>query len=292
MHKTILMLKEIELIEDAHYLKNLRFPLKIDKVIQIVILSGRMSCLVDLKAYSLQAPAMAILLPGQVLESLEYDEEFKTFTMIMSKEFTDSFNLPVSLQERLFIQTNHFHPISQEVLEVYVSCFNQIKNVIKQKDNPYRREIIKCLFSAHYYGLGYYIHSSNSENKQTVRMTYQQELCERFITLVSENYKEKREIGYYADKLCVSNKYLSSLLKQETGLTALQWIEKYVVLYAKSCLSSTSMTVQQISDELFFPSQSVFGKYFKRVEGISPKQYRQSFSSSSRNLSTKASSIF
>ncbi len=276
MHKTILMLKEIELIEDAHYLKNLRFPLKIDKVIQIVILSGRMSCLVDLKAYSLQAPAMAILLPGQVLESLEYDEEFKTFTMIMSKEFTDSFNLPVSLQERLFIQTNHFHPISQEVLEVYVSCFNQIKNVIKQKDNPYRREIIKCLFSAHYYGLGYYIHSSNSENKQTVRMTYQQELCERFITLVSENYKEKREIGYYADKLCVSNKYLSSLLKQETGLTALQWIEKYVVLYAKSCLSSTSMTVQQISDELFFPSQSVFGKYFKRVEGISPKQYRQS----------------
>lgn len=292
MHKTILMLKEIELIEDAHYLKNLRFPLKIDKVIQIVILSGRMSCLVDLKAYSLQAPAMAILLPGQVLESLEYDEEFKTLTMIMSKEFTDSFNLPVSLQERLFIQTNHFHPISQEVLEVYVSCFNQIKNVIKQKDNPYRREIIKCLFSAHYYGLGYYIHSSNSENKQTVRMTYQQELCERFITLVSENYKEKREIGYYADKLCVSNKYLSSLLKQETGLTALQWIEKYVVLYAKSCLSSTSMTVQQISDELFFPSQSVFGKYFKRVEGISPKQYRQSFSSSSRNLSTKASSIF
>ena len=276
MHKTILMLKEIELIEDAHYLKNLRFPLKIDKVIQIVILSGRMSCLVDLKAYSLQAPAMAILLPGQVLESMEYDEEFKTFTMIMSKEFTDSFNLPVSLQERLFIQTNHFHPISQEVLEVYVSCFNQIKNVIKQKDNPYRREIIKCLFSAHYYGLGYYIHSSNSENKQTVRMTYQQELCERFITLVSENYKEKREIGYYADKLCVSNKYLSSLLKQETGLTALQWIEKYVVLYAKSCLSSTSMTVQQISDELFFPSQSVFGKYFKRVEGISPKQYRQS----------------
>lgn len=276
MHKTILMLKEIELIEDAHELKNFRFPLKIDKVIQIVVLSGRMSCLVDLKSYSVQAPAMAIILPGQVLESLEYDEEFKTLTMIMSKGFTDSFNLPVSLQERLFIQTNHFHPISQEVLEVYVSCFDQIKNVIKQKDNPYRREIIKCLFSAYYYGLGYYIHNANSENKRTVVMTYQQELCERFITLVSENYKEKREIGYYADKLCVSNKYLSSLLKQETGLTALQWIEKYVVLYAKSCLSSTSMTVQQISYELFFPSQSVFGKYFKRVEGISPKQYRQS----------------
>ncbi|MBO4993708.1 MAG: AraC family transcriptional regulator, partial [Alistipes sp.] len=64
--------------------------------------------------------------------------------------------------------------------------------------------------------------------------------------------------------------------KQNTGMTALEWIERYVVLYAKSSLSSTSMTIQQISDELCFPSQSVFGKYFKRVEGISPRAYRQS----------------
>jgi AraC-like DNA-binding protein len=56
----------------------------------------------------------------------------------------------------------------------------------------------------------------------------------------------------------------------------MEWIERYVVLYAKSCLSSTTMSVQQISDELDFPSQSVFGKYFKRVEGLSPKAYRQS----------------
>jgi AraC-like DNA-binding protein len=96
--------------------------------------------------------------------------------------------------------------------------------------------------------------------------------------LVSKYFKTEREVGFYADKLCVSSKYLSTLLKQETGMTALDWIERHVVLYAKSCLLSTSMTVQQISDELDFPSQSVFGKYFKRVEGISPKAYRQSLS--------------
>jgi AraC-like DNA-binding protein len=107
-------------------------------------------------------------------------------------------------------------------------------------------------------------------------MTGQQEVCEKFINLAAEHFKEHRDIGFYADKLCMTNKYLSALLKQETGMTALEWIEKYVVLYAKSCLSSTTMTVQEISDELDFPSQSVFGKYFKRVEGVSPKAYRQS----------------
>lgn len=59
-------------------------------------------------------------------------------------------------------------------------------------------------------------------------------------------------------------------------MTALEWIERFVVLYAKGCLSSTIMTVQEISEDLDFPSQSVFGKYFKRVEGLSPKAYRQS----------------
>ena len=99
------------------------------------------------------------------------------------------------------------------------------------------------------------------------------------MALVAENFKTQRDIGFYADILCVTSKYLSTMLKQETGMTALDWIENHVVLYAKNCLSSTSMTIQEISDELDFPSQSVFGKYFKRVEGMSPKAYRQSLKS-------------
>ena len=144
---------------------------------------------------------------------------------------------------------------------------------MNQEGQPYKEEIIRHLFSAYYYGLGYYVHSSQ---RQKSVMTGQQEVCEKFINLAAKHFKEHRDIGFYADKLCMTNKYLSSLLKQETGMTALEWIERYVVLYAKSCLSSTTMTVQEISDELDFPSQSVFGKYFKRVEGMSPKAYRQS----------------
>ena len=153
--------------------------------------------------------------------------------------------------------------------------YHMVKSIMKQEDHPYKEEIIRHLFSAYYYGLGYYVH--NAQQQKSV-MTGQQEVCERFIALASEHFKEHRDIGFYADKLCMTNKYLSALLKQETGMTALEWIERYVVLYAKGCLSSTTMTIQEISDELDFPSQSVFGKYFKRVEGISPKAYRRSLS--------------
>ena len=266
------MVGDIRLLENETILDGLRFPYKIDKVTQIVVTRGRFSCIVDFRTYSLDAPAVALFLPGQVVESFETDDDFTGFGIMMSSDFTDSMNLPISLQERLFIKNTQFYSISSEVVDVLSSVYRQVSSLIKQHDNPYKEDIIRHLFSAYYYGLGYYMHGLQSKPSS---LTAQQEKCEKFMSLVSEHFKTEREIEYYANKLCVSKKYLSSLLKQETGMTALEWIERYVVLYAKSCLTSTTMTIQQISDELEFSSQSVFGKYFKRVEGVSPKAYRR-----------------
>ena len=83
---------------------------------------------------------------------------------------------------------------------------------------------------------------------------------------------EKR--GLWCDELCVTVKYLSSVVKEKNGIPAIDFIEQYVITECKALLSSTTMTVQQIADELNFPSQSVFGKYFKRVTGLSPREYR------------------
>ena len=225
------MLKDIELLESGSILKGLRFPHKIQKVTQIVITAGQLSCLVDLRMWSLKAPAVALFLPGQVVESIELDADFSGFGMVMDQEFTDSLNLPVSLQERLFIKDTQFYSVSEEVLDALSSVYRQVSSLMKQPDNPYREEIIRHLFSAHYYGLGYYMHGLRS---QPSAMTAQQEKCERFMSLVAENFKTQREIGFYADKLCVTSKYLSTMLKQETGMTALDWIERHVVLMPRA----------------------------------------------------------
>lgn len=272
---------DIELLDNDTILKGLRFPFKVNKVTQVVISAGEISCIVDFYSYALKAPSMAIFLPGQVIESIEASEDFQGFGMVTTESFTDSLNLPVSFQERLSFKSKHFYSLNQEGLEAFVNCYKMVKSIMNQEGHPYKEEIIRHLFSAFYYGLGYYVH--NSQQQKSV-MTGQQEVCERFISLASENFKEHRDIGFYADKLCMTNKYLSALLKQETGMTALEWIERFVVLYAKGCLSSTTMTVQEISDDLDFPSQSVFGKYFKRVEGISPKAYRQSLETQEQSL--------
>ena len=99
-------------------------------------------------------------------------------------------------------------------------------------------------------------------------------ISDQFISLVQKNFKEERFLDFYANELSITPKHLSRTVKSQTGFTAVEWIERYVILEAKVMLKSSNMTIQQIADELNFPSQSFFGKYFKKNIGVSPKEYR------------------
>ncbi|MCD7962584.1 MAG: helix-turn-helix domain-containing protein [Rikenellaceae bacterium] len=95
-----------------------------------------------------------------------------------------------------------------------------------------------------------------------------------FLTLLQQHCREERNIGFYADKLCITPKYLSAAVKCASGKTAGHWIEEFVISEAKQHLKHPGKNIQEISDLLNFSSQSFFGKYFKRLTGISPVKYK------------------
>jgi AraC-like DNA-binding protein len=145
-----------------------------------------------------------------------------------------------------------------------------LKKTLQIEDLSVRREMVKYLTLAFYYALTYQSHilsKSEPQSKQGI-------LLNRFMNLVQENFREQREVGFYADRLCLTPKYLLKVIRDNSGSSAGEWIDNYVALEAKALLKSTNMTIQQISEELNFPSQSFFGKYFKRIVGVSPKEYR------------------
>ncbi len=98
---------------------------------------------------------------------------------------------------------------------------------------------------------------------------------EEIVNLVKAHFRKEREVGFYAAKLKLTPKYLSKLIRDNSNKSVNEWINDYILLEAKALLKSTNMTIQQISDELNFPSQSFFGKYFKRLAGVSPRDYRK-----------------
>lgn len=97
-----------------------------------------------------------------------------------------------------------------------------------------------------------------------------------FYECLVNHYRESREVRYYARELSISPKYFGSIIKQETGVSAGEWIARYVVIRAKTLLRySPYLTIQQIADQLGFPDATTFTRYFKTNAGISPKDYRE-----------------
>jgi AraC-like DNA-binding protein len=94
------------------------------------------------------------------------------------------------------------------------------------------------------------------------------------MTLLNQHFKYERSIEFYASKLCVTPKYMTTLIKKTSGKSAMEWINEYVVMEAKHLLKYSDMSIQEISDYLNFSNQSFFAQYFKRFSDYSPSNYR------------------
>ena len=115
--------------------------------------------------------------------------------------------------------------------------------------------------------------TTQSDNSKRSR-----QLLNHFFELVGENILSgQRNIPFYAEKLCVSERYLFKVCKKETGKTPKDLINEFLIGQIKNALLTTEMTHQQIADRFGFPDQSAFGQFFKRQEGMSPSEFRQRY---------------
>ena len=97
-----------------------------------------------------------------------------------------------------------------------------------------------------------------------------------FLELLESNSHCHRDINFYADKLCITPKYLSRMVMEASGRRPKEWINIRIMLEAKVMLRDKSLSIREISELLGFPNQSFFGTFFKKMKGLSPIEYRNS----------------
>jgi AraC-like DNA-binding protein len=249
------------------------YPVKLKEVIAVICEKGAIEGTVNLKKFMAVSPCIFIGLSGQILQFDVFSDNFRGLTIIMSEEFWDGFPFDNSLEFPLSrsIRDNPSIPLKQEELDSMKQFFRLMQKTIRQEENPNRAEAVKHLTMALFYGFGYQFHRiSEGLNRKN-----RDKLVDNFLSHVRENYREHREMEFYAERLHLTPKYLSKAIRQKSGKTGSEWIEDHVMLEARALLKSTDKSISQISDELNFPSQSFFGKYFKRRAGLSPLAYRK-----------------
>ena len=102
----------------------------------------------------------------------------------------------------------------------------------------------------------------------------EEKIFNRFLMSVFRNCNKERSVTFYAREQHLSPNYLSTIVKNQSGRTAIQWIETFTLLQAQHYLLQTRLSIKEIAYQLHFPDQSVFGRYFKKHCGVSPTDYR------------------
>lgn len=97
-------------------------------------------------------------------------------------------------------------------------------------------------------------------------------IVNRFLVSLYENYHLQHTVQFYAR--LAAPYYFSSIIKGKSGKSAMQWIESVTMTFMRQYLENSDMSLKQIAEQLHFPDQSTFGRYFKQREGCSPSEYR------------------
>lgn len=122
-----------------------------------------------------------------------------------------------------------------------------------------------------------YFDSSPVEESRQGR---EEQIFNTFLMSVHRHCDKERSVMFYADEQNLSPNYLSSVVRAKSGRTAIQWIETITLIHAQHYLVSTRLSVKEVAEKLNFPDQSTFGRYFKKLCGASPKEYRKKLSES------------
>ena len=101
------------------------------------------------------------------------------------------------------------------------------------------------------------------------------DIYNRFVSLVTEHYRKAHDVAFYADRLCITTRYLSEVTSRVVGKSPKQIIADYIMSEAKTYLGTTRLTIQEIADRIGFSSQVLFCKFFKAQEKTSPSDYRK-----------------
>ena len=239
-----------------------------------IVLEGWLTLQYNGEELALRKGDMFIYLPGLSVTILETSADYRGICLIADEGYT--LELPVV---RTAIRTAYF-----PVLE-----FGNPRLALHPDDSRHLEQLMRLAFR--------YLHSQHPLADESLRLLYSlfladlsaiedrsvpahrfspriEELFLRFFQLLPQHFVEHRDIGFYADRLCITTTYLSRIVRQVSGRTVTDYIDQMLLMEAVWLLQTTPFSVAQIADRLHFADTTTFARFFKRMKGCTPKEYR------------------
>lgn len=268
--------EHIAFIESLEHLE-CTVPVKIKHFLVILCLRGNASFSIDGRRYDMQANDLLICHPDLIVEQNAVGDGFEFRCIRLSREYVQRLSLLSGSNlwsVWVLLEAKPLLHLTEKEAGIFCQYYDLIRS--KLTDDSYRRhqkELVDILLLAFIWDFRNLMERFAS--LKPVAYTSGQTLFKDFLGMLSSAYPRPRMVSAYADRLCVTPKYLSAVCKQLSGYTASELINRYVVKDIVYLLRLPDRSIKDIAFELDFPNLSFFGKYVKKHLGMSPKQYRK-----------------
>jgi AraC-like DNA-binding protein len=254
-------------------------PSRFEAVILIGISDGEMGMQIDYVSYKANKNSLILIMPAHITYFEEGSSDLKGWVLAISKSYMETLSYCREQQPIVisYIQLKK-HPLTgfnAIEYQLLYSSLNFVRSKMHQHAHLFYKETLNMALKMFFLDLGN-IYLSKREHFISPSLSRKEELFIDFQTLLRNNCKKQHDVKFYANELCITTQYLSAILKEQSGKSAGQWIQNALMVEAKGMLKTPRINIQQVANELNFPDQSTFGKFFKKHTGMSPMAFRKS----------------
>ena len=239
---------------------------------------GEVDITYNQKHYVLKKNSLIVGIPDIVVQ-INSQSLIDANAMFCKKEFLDGLNVNVDnslIHSLLYILNNPILELTAEELSDLQHTFMDLEKFAKTNEEDFfTKEIIASGIRAFIYKVCRIVSCRIKQSEYPRVNTRKYDYFKRFFALLATGYKQHRNVNWYAEQLHLSTKYFTSLIRQVSGRTTVDWINDRVIYEAKNLLLYSEMSITEIAYQLNFPSTSFFSKYFKNIVGINPSEFRK-----------------
>lgn len=247
--------------------------MKVDVDTIIFCRKGTAHIEIDLIPYELVAYTQLIIIAGSIVHNISNSDDFKISYITFKHEVYDEATAQLEPSFTFFLKEYPCVQLGEKRINKMNYLIEAMEDFYNEKTNCFRVKIFKNNIQS--FLLDVYDKTRTLfKIDKSEEVGRREELFIKFIHLIHKYCPQQREVGFYAEKLYITSRYLSSITQNVADKSAKYIIDKHAIQRIKIMLKYSNMSIQDISYELNFPDQSFFSRYFKKHTGMSPLEYR------------------
>ena len=263
----------ILIVREVHGLFTSNQDFVFPHIIMTLTLSGSARAMYDMRVITHRKNDLAFIMPGHIMHPIVSTDDFAYAVLFISPKMFDDLRFYAFSHDYEKFNYAPVCSLTDEQAAHLLAIVDQLNVIANHTDRelPHRHQVLLAQLAVGYEFLNYY------RREQDMLWTAHRhvEIFNRFCDLVVKHYRESREVKYYAHLLNLTPKHLSKVIHSAADISPAEWIEQYVTAQAKRLIRShATPTLQETAYLLGFSEPTTFYRYFKRVTGMTAKQYR------------------